>query len=77
MTGSDGWLARCRPEQECVMSTPKPTDTVPKPKPSDTGKTDKTCKTDLGRQAQIDDAKDEGAGKASVPIEDMTTENDE
>lgn len=30
-----------------------------------------------GRQAQIDEARDEGAGKASVPIEDVTTANDE
>lgn len=30
-----------------------------------------------GRQAQIDEARDEGAGKASVPVEDVTTANDE
>lgn len=30
-----------------------------------------------GRKAQIDDAKDEGAGKASVPVDDVTTANDQ
>ena len=31
---------------------------------------------DDGKKAQIDEAGDEGAGKLSVPIEDMTTAND-
>ena len=29
-----------------------------------------------GKKAQVDEAGDEGAGKLSVPIEDMTTAND-
>ncbi len=44
--------------------TPKPSPNADKPTPSD------------GKEAQIDEAKDEGAGKKSVPIEDVTTAND-
>ena len=32
--------------------------------------------SDDGKKAQVDEAGDEGAGKLSVPIEDMTTAND-
>lgn len=32
---------------------------------------------DAGRQAQLDGARDEGAGRTSIPVENITTANDE
>lgn len=51
--------------------TPKAPDNNLKPE------TDKDNPSGNGRKAQVDDARDEGAGKASVPVDDVTTANDQ
>ena len=46
------------------------------PKEPPTG-ADKRAPSGNGKQAQTDEAKDEGAGKLSVPVDELTTENDD
>ena len=55
---------------EPMSDKPVPSSDAPKPDAGD------VAKAREGRKAQMDEATDEGAGKTSVPIEDVTTAND-